>query len=117
MLRTFRQDRPPAALVSRQAQRPPRGCAVHRAPDRRLVAIAAMLTDGADELDAGRWSEADAAALVVAVAADAYALAYGYAGALAVPVGARLPRHAAAAIARAADAAPLTTEGGQRATA
>lgn len=111
----MRPNRPPAALESRRAHRPPARGAAHRAPDRRLVAIAAMLADGADALDAGRWTEADAARLCAAVAGDAYALAYGYGGALDVPPGARLPQHAAAAIARACG--DVEPNGGQHAAA
>ena len=79
----------------------PGRAAVHAPGDRRLVALGMILADGADALDAGR-SRHDAARAMLAAAADILAIAYGYGAALEVPIGARLPRHVAETIARAA---------------
>lgn len=81
------------APSERRAARPP--------VDRRLEAIGYMLADGADALEAGRWSDRDAGRAMLAAAADALALAHGYPAALAVPRGAQLPASAARTIARA----------------
>lgn len=95
--------------------RPPHDPLVVPPVDCRLEAIGAMLTDGADACDAGRWTNADAARGMLAAAADVFALAFGYGAALEVPADAALPRHALATIARACgDDVP---EGGKHAAA
>ena len=97
------------ALPARDAR--PRRAACHAPGDRRLVALGMMLADGADALYAGRSTSRDAAGAMLAAAADILAIAYGYGAALEVPIGARLPRHAAETIARAAGDVVTVTGG------
>lgn len=104
-------NRPLDALVSRRAHAPAR-------PDRRLIALGDILTHGADVAAQPGAAALEAAGTMNAAAADMYALAYGYGGALAVPAGLRVLARVAAALERAADAEPLEVpKGGEHAAA
>lgn len=105
-------NRPPAALVSRRAHAPAR-------PDLRLIALGDLLAHGADVAAQPGADALEAAGTMNAAAADVYALAYGYGGALAVPAGVRVLARVAAVLARVAgDAVPLEVpKGGRHAAA
>lgn len=106
---TARGSASPAALVSRPGR---------RSPDARLIALGDILTAGADAAAQPGADVLEAAGTMTAAAADAYALAYGYGGALAVPAGLRVLARVAAAIERAAGAVPLeASKGGEHAAA
>jgi hypothetical protein len=107
---TARGSNPPAALDTRPGSR----AAEPARPDVRLIALGDMLARGADVAAKPGADALEAAATMTAAAADAYALAYGYGGALAVPAGLRVLARVAAAIERAAGAVPLEAKGGGR---
>lgn len=70
--------------------------------DPRCVALGDMLAAGAVKAHTGGPRARAAAETMIAAAADAYALAYGYSGALAIPAGTRVPRRVAVVLAAAA---------------
>lgn len=109
---TARGSQPPAALETRTGRR--NGGAAAR-PDVRLLALGDMLDAAAGAAAKPGADALEAAGTLTAAAADAYAIAYGYGGALAVPAGVRVLARVAAAISRAAgDAAPLEADKGTR---
>ena len=83
-------------------------------PDRRLLAIGDMLTRAADIAARPGADPRDASDTMLAAAADAYSIAYGYDGALAVPAGLRVLARVAAVLARAAGDVPSEASRGDR---
>lgn len=61
-------------------------------PDHRLIAIGTMLADYARACSEGELTVGDAETAFLTAAADLYALAYGFPGALAIPAGTRVPQ-------------------------
>lgn len=103
---TARGFNPPAALDTWPGR---------RSPDVRLLALGDMLDAAGRAAGEPGADIRDAADTLAAAAADAYALSYGYGGALAVPAGLRMLARVAAAIERAAGAVPLADpKGGKR---
>lgn len=95
-------DRPRAALAR---------------PDRRWLALGDMLAHAADVAARPGADPRDAVDTLIAAAADVYALAYAYDGALAVPAGVRVLSRVAAVLERATGAIGDTAKAGENAAA